>query len=231
MREQLVDIAIWGAGGFGREVAWLIKEINDQKKKYRIVGFLDDNPDLSGRQINGYRVLGGYGLLEQEKPMALALAIGDPFVRCKLMRKLSRFELLYPNLVHPSVSAGMDNVMGQGNIFCSGSIVTVNVKIGNHCHFNLKSTIGHDCELDDFTTSACSVDFAGYSKTGMGVYCGNQSTLLPSVFVERFSLVGAGAVVNGNVAEGSVVVGVPAKIVKKNKLYSEWRRMINGEEV
>ena len=141
----------------------------------------------------------------------------------KLKKKLSAFNITYPNLIHPTVSPGINNSLGIGNIFCSGCIMTVNIVVGNFCHFNLKSTIGHDCTLGDYTTSACSVDFAGDSKTGIGVYCGNQSTLLPSVSVKNFSVIGAGAVVNDTIAEGSVAVGVPAKVIKQNKSYNEWK--------
>ena len=223
----MVEITIWGAGGFGREVAWLIDEINNNNKEFNIIGFLDDNVALKGKSVNGLKVLGGIDYLEKKPFLAVALAIGNPLHRFKTQKKLSAFNVTYPNLIHPSVSPGINNAMGIGNIFCSGCIMTVNVTIGNFCHFNLKSTIGHDCHLSDFTTSACSVDFAGFSKTGVGVYCGNQSTLLPSVTVKNFSIIGAGAVVNNSIAEGSVAVGVPAKIVKKNPLYNEWQAALS----
>ena len=219
----MIEIAIWGAGGFGREVAWLIEEINKNKKKFTIIGFLDDNLALKDKGINGLEILGGIEFVEKKHSLALTLAIGNPLHRFRIQKKLSKYNITYPNLIHPSVSQGINNSIGIGNIFCSGCIMTVNTIIGNFCHFNLKTTIGHDCNLGDFTTSACSVDFAGYSKTGIGVYCGNQSTLLPSIFVDNFSVIGAGAVVNKNISEGSVAVGVPAKIIKQNPLYNEWK--------
>lgn len=219
----MVEIAIFGAGGFGREVAWLIDEINEKKREFDIIGFLDDDIALKGKVVNGLRVLGGIDYLEKRPSLAVALAVGNPLHRFKAQKRLSVFNVVYPNLIHPSVSPGINNSLGIGNIFCSGCIMTVNITIGNFCHFNLKSTIGHDCNLSDYTTSACSVDFAGCSKTGIGVYCGNQSTLLPSVSVKDFSIIGAGAVVNDTIEEGSVAVGIPAKIVKKNQLLNEWQ--------
>ena len=35
-------IVIVGAGGFGREVEWLIKSINQVNPTYEMIGFVDD---------------------------------------------------------------------------------------------------------------------------------------------------------------------------------------------
>lgn len=52
------DIVIIGAGGFGREIAWLIEDINEVKKEWNIIGFIDDSAEKQNRLINGYKVLG-----------------------------------------------------------------------------------------------------------------------------------------------------------------------------
>lgn len=46
--EIMKDIAIFGAGGFGREVACLIKRINKIKPQWNFIGFFDDNEELKG---------------------------------------------------------------------------------------------------------------------------------------------------------------------------------------
>jgi acetyltransferase-like isoleucine patch superfamily enzyme len=48
-----------------------------------------------------------------------------------------------------------------------------------------------------------------------GAYVGTNATILPGITVGLESVVGAGAVVTKNVADHTVVVGVPAKILKK----------------
>jgi len=45
---MIKKIAIVGAGGFGREVKWLIDSINLQKKQWDFIGYYDD--DLSERK-------------------------------------------------------------------------------------------------------------------------------------------------------------------------------------
>jgi len=224
----MIKIFIFGAGGFGREVVWLIEDINKVKEDYDIIGFIDENNSLIGQKINGYTVVGGLDYFIDNPNIAVAIAVGDPANRLKIFNKLNGLKLTYPNLIHPSVLKGRYIEMGVGNIICAGTILTENIKIGNFCHFNLNTTLGHDTVLANFTTSACSVDFAGYSNTGIGVYFGNKSTILPSIHVGDFSIIGAGTVVNKNIPVGVVAVGIPAKVIKHNHIYDEIKNDIEA---
>ncbi|MGA1794837.1 MAG: acetyltransferase [bacterium] len=225
------DIAIWGAGGFGREVAWLIEEINRADRVFTIIGFLDDRVSLVGQEINGYPVVGGLEYLGKNQGIAVVMAVGNPVTRFKMHARIQGLRLSFPNLIHPSVIKGRTIQMGVGNVICAGAILTENITIGDFCQFNLKTTIGHDVRLGDFTTSACSVDFAGYSSTGFGVYIGNQATLLPSVSVGDLSVIGAGAVVNKDIPDGMVAVGVPARAIKRNPVYDEMKNDIESSRL
>ena len=56
------DIAIFGAGGLGREVACLINRINQDKQIYNFIGFFDDEKP-KGEFVNYGKVLGGIDAL------------------------------------------------------------------------------------------------------------------------------------------------------------------------
>ncbi|MBN1105232.1 MAG: acetyltransferase [Deltaproteobacteria bacterium] len=213
----LKRIAVVGAGGFGREVAWLIREINElESSAWDMVGFIDEDSALRNRIINGHPVLGGLETLEGMPGISLALALGSPSDRMGVVDRISKCDVRYPNLIHPSATIGQENSLGFGNILCAGVILTVNIRVGNFCHLNLKTSLGHDCVLEDFATTACGVDFAGFSHIGQGCYFGNHATVLPSVRVGAWAVIGAGAVVNRDVEAGSVCVGVPARPIKMN---------------
>lgn len=208
------EIVIFGAGGFGREVAWLIENINQEEPRFHILGFLDDDPSLVGKRLNNYPVFEAHTFLSDHRSISLALAVGQPLVRMAAADRLGEYALHYPNLIHPTVMMGNTNTLGMGNILCAGVIVTVNARIGNFCQLNLKTTVGHDCILEDFSTTACGVDLAGKSHIGRGAYLGNHATVLPSVRVGERAVVGAGAVVNRDLPAGTVSVGVPARTIK-----------------
>ena len=71
------DIAIFGAGGFGREVACLIKRINEKEPTWNFIGFFDDNAELKGTRNEYGEVLGGTKELnEYEGNLSIAIGVG-----------------------------------------------------------------------------------------------------------------------------------------------------------
>ena len=52
------DLIIFGASGFGREVAWAVERLNKVTPTWNLLGFMDDADDIQGTEINGYKVLG-----------------------------------------------------------------------------------------------------------------------------------------------------------------------------
>lgn len=57
------DLYVIGAGGFGRETAWLAERINRITPVWRICGFIDDDRARHGSLTGGYEVLGDCGYL------------------------------------------------------------------------------------------------------------------------------------------------------------------------
>ena len=45
------EIVIVGAGGLAKEVAFLIDQINHQKKQWNILGFIDSNKNNIGKKM------------------------------------------------------------------------------------------------------------------------------------------------------------------------------------
>jgi FlaA1/EpsC-like NDP-sugar epimerase len=95
------DIVIIGAGGFGRETAWLIEDINNKKPEWNIVGFVDDNASIQGSKINGYEVVGDINWLKEQE-LYVVSAIGDPIIKKKVIDRLEGSNNKYPVLIHPS---------------------------------------------------------------------------------------------------------------------------------
>jgi len=217
-------IAIFGAGGFGLEVAMLIEQINEVTSRWHIVGFFDDDPALSGKTINGYPVLGGIEALEGLHDIALSVAIEDPSKRIRAIQRLERKSIDYPNLIHPAVLIGNDVILGFGNILCAGVIVTVNNKIGNFCHFNFKTCVGPDCIIEDFTTTGLSVDFSGNNQIGNGTFFGDHSAVLKNVSVGARSRIGAGVLIEKDIPISAGVEGVPARMVRQGPVFIEMEK-------
>lgn len=210
------EIAIVGAGGFGREVKMLIEQINKKELKYTFIGFFDDSI-LKGTLVNNFPVLGTIDDLNKwNKPLSIVLAIGSPKTKLDIINKIINPQIFYPVLIHPNVLIGEndENTIGEGSIICAGVIITVNVKIGKHVIINLSCTVGHDTELNDYCSVMPGVNISGEVKIESGVYIGTGAKIINQLVIGESTIIGSGAVVAKSLPSRCTAVGVPAKIIK-----------------
>lgn len=210
------DIAIFGVGGFGREVLALIKDINSEKTQWNILGFFDDGYE-KGVMINGYPNLGKTEDLNNwEKPISIAVSVGNPVTKKKIIDKIVNPLVNYPTLVHPSAWIGDKDFvkLGKGCIICAGNMITTNIEIGDFVILNLGCTVGHDSIIKDYAAFMPSVNISGEVVIEEGVYVGTGAKIINQLEIGEYTIVGAGAVVAKTLPARCTAVGVPAKVVK-----------------
>lgn len=205
-------IYIVGAGGFAREVAWLIEDINEKKLTWEIAGFIDDNLENLGKELNGYKVLGDMDYLNNQSKANVVIAIGNGEIREKIANKIKKHE--FPVLIHPSVIKSKIVEIEEGSIVCAGNIITTNIKIGKYNIINLDSTIGHDVILEDYVTVLPSVNISGNVNIGLRTTIGTGTAIIQGVEIGKDCMIGAGSVVNKAIQNYSTAVGVPARVIK-----------------
>ena len=208
------DLYIIGAGGFGKEVAWLVERINKVNPTWNIVGYIDDNESLWNKNIYDYPVLGGISYLENCKDSYVVCAIGNADTKHAIIQKLRNYALQYATLIDPSVIMSRSVRIGEGTIICAGTIISVDVTIGNHVSIDWDCTIGHDDVISDFVTAYPSVNISGCCNIGERVELGTGMRIIQGLSIKDAVIVGAGACVVKNIEESGVYVGVPAKKIK-----------------
>jgi sugar O-acyltransferase (sialic acid O-acetyltransferase NeuD family) len=210
------QIAIYGAGGFGREVAWLAQSCSSRQAQYEVVCFVDDDNEMSGSVINDIPVITLEGTRVRYPDARLVSGIGSPQTRQLLMEKGAAAGFGFATLIHPNVEHSEWIEFGPGTVVCAGNVLTTNIVIGQHVQINLDCTIGHDVVLGDYATLAPGVHVSGWVHVGDRVYIGTGATIIngtqekPLVIGDDV-VVGAGACVVRSVPPGLTVVGVPAK--------------------
>lgn len=208
-------IVIYGSGGFAREVVHLIEEINKASNEWKILGFLDDNEENHGLTVNELPVLGGAEWLEGKGEIHVALGIGSPKAKKVIVTKLAKYQhVIFPNLIHPTVTISRFNTLGKGNIICEGTILTVNIDIKDFAIINLNCTIGHDVTIKNYTTILPNSSISGNVVFEEGVDFGTNATIIQGVTVGEWAIVGAGAVVVKDLPAKCTAVGAPAKPIK-----------------
>ncbi|NLN99054.1 MAG: acetyltransferase [Bacteroidales bacterium] len=210
------DIAIFGAGGFGREILTLIQDVNRVSPVWNVVGFFDDGYP-KGEIINGFETLGTCEDLNAwEKPLAITLAIGTPHIKKNILSRITNPRVSFPTLIHPSVLIGDRDFVeiGKGCIICAANIITTNIEIGNFVILNLACTTGHDTVIKDYAAFMPTCNISGEVVIEEGVYCGTGVKIINRTSIGANTIVGAGAVVAKPLPPNCTAVGVPAKPIK-----------------
>lgn len=120
---------------------------------------------------------------------------------------------MWANFFQPkNISIGEDTIVGD-HAFLDGR---AKLTIGNHVDIASSVMIynsEHDLSKEDFSVREEPVEIGDY------VFIGPRVIILPGVKIGKGAVVAAGAVVTSDVAEFTIVGGVPAKIIgeRKNK--------------
>lgn len=213
--QKLKKIAIYGAGGLGREVAGGIHRINRiNGEQWDVVGFFDDNKAI-GEQISHYgEILGGIESLNAvDEPLALAIAVGSPQIRKQIRERITNPNVYFPNIIAPSFKVLDPETfkMGQGNIIQDSCSATCDVKIGDFNVFNGANVLGHDVVIGDFNVLMPSVHLSGAVEVGDCNLLGVDSVVLQKVKIGNNVTLGAGSVLMVKPKDGNTYIGVPAK--------------------
>lgn len=215
VNQERTRIAIYGAGGLGREVAGGIQRINSGGcEQWEIVGFFDDNIPI-GSQVSHYgTVLGGIDELNAiNEPLALAIAVGSPEVRKLIYERINNANITFPNLIAPSFRV-LDKKtfsIGHGNIIQDNCSVTCDVEIGNYNVLNGSNAMGHDVKVGNFNVLMPGVRLSGEVCVGDCNLLGLDSVVLQRVKIGNKVTLGAGSVMMTKPKDGFTYIGVPAK--------------------
>lgn len=205
------DIIIYGAGGFGREVALLLQQINLKNPQWNILGFFDDGLPKESR-VDGLKIFGGMKEAMDYKG-AMAMAVADPSTRKKITTTLNKNSIHFPALVHPSALLGSTefNKIEEGCILCAGVIMTTHIYLQSFSIINLATTIGHDVTIGSYSTVMPGSSISGNVNIGAGCLLGTGSRTLQNIDIGDASVIGAGAVVTKTCSPNSKLIGVPAR--------------------
>lgn len=207
------EIAIYGAGGFGREVACVIDKINSVKNTWQLVGFFDDGI-IKGTRISHFgEVLGGISELNRwSSPIGLVFAIGNPKIIKLLVGSIANPNVHYPNIIHPDVAIAdeLTLLIGRGNVVLRGCSFSCDVTIGDFNQFNSISALAHDVVIRSYNVLMPLVRISGEVKIGECNFFGIGAIVLQRVRIGNKTRIGAGSVVITNTKDGFLYLGNPA---------------------
>lgn len=204
-------VIVFGAGGHAKVV---IDALEKQANVPEILVF-DDNPDLWGKQLLGYPVIGNLDeLLNQGSGLDIeyvVVAVGNISHHLKVAGTLEYNGIQLGNVIHPTAVVSKGVEVGYDTVLFANTVVNADSKIGNHVIINTGATVDHDCNISDGVHIAPGVNICGGVTIGYGSFIGTGSVVIPGVRIGRQVVVGAGSTVLSDIKDGMTVVGSPAK--------------------
>lgn len=210
------DLVIVGSGGLGPEIAWLVEEINQDKKSWNILGYLEASTAKVGTSVVGYPVLGTDADAARYRDARFALGVGDPRLRRRIVESMRGLGLQWATLISPTVRIHPSNRLGVGVTIGRLTDLTVCCSIGNHVMLNIHVVVGHSVEIGDYSVIDPNVTINGEARIGSTCLVG-ANAFVRDVTVGDCSTVGAGSVVVKDVEPDCVVAGVPAAVIRRGK--------------
>lgn len=201
--EDGLGLVIVGGGGHATVVAEAAK-----LEGRRLVGFLDDSP---GAPLGAIATrLGTLELLDRAdfvRGHCFILGVGELSLRRRL---IDRLRARLTTVTHPRAFISPSAVLGPGVYVGPLGIVHTRARVEAHAIINSGAIVEHDCVIGENTHVAPGAVLGGSARVGRDTLIGLGSRCLPGVAIGAGCVVGAGAAVVGEIADGDLVVGVPA---------------------
>lgn len=190
---------LYGASGHGK----VIKEILEAQGK-DVDAYIDDNEKILNycdRRV----------LHNSEGLSPMIVSIGENKIRKSIVNRLS---CSFGTAIHPSAIVSPSVKIGEGTVVMPGAVINADARIGKHCIINTSASVDHECILGDYCHLAPHATLCGQVYVGEGTLIGVGASVVPGVKIGKWCTIGANAAVIGDVPDNTVVVGVPARVLK-----------------
>lgn len=201
------SIVIIGAGDLGKEVVWLIEDINKREPAYVILGFLDDDQEKLGGEFYGYKVLGNISALEEiseRMHCAAVIAIQNGSVRKKIVDAHASFSA-WESIIHPTAVIASKSPVGCGSVVFPQVTVSVDTKLGNFNLYYIHSTICNDCRIGDYVSIMTGAAVSERAEIGDECFLAAGSCVYPHKKLGNRVQVGVEATASRDYADGAEV--------------------------
>lgn len=212
-----MDLFIYCAGGFGKEIFDTAQRVNRAHNKWDKIFFIDDDVRI-GTEFYGSKVLTFERVLEQFglDKFEVIVANGEPAVRKLIYNKLKSSHVRLATLIDNSAIISDTAKIGEGVVVTAYCSVASSAVVGDNVAINTKSIVGHDLNVGMHTVISSLVNLGGACVVGEGSYIGMGAQIKEGLVIGKDVIVGMGSVVHHNISDGLIALGNPARPMREN---------------
>jgi acetyltransferase EpsM len=204
-------LLVLGTRAFAVETADIAEESG-----FQVAGFVENlDPERCRQTLEGLPVYWIDALEKLARTHVGVCALGTT-KRSLFVEQAAERGLGFATVVHPSARVSSKSAIAEGIVVSAGAIVGARTEIGRHVIVNRGCLIGHHVIIGQYASIMSGANIAGSCRIGEKTYVGMGAVVVDHVSIGAGSIVGAGAVVTEDVPDRVQVVGVPARIVKRD---------------
>lgn len=204
-------------GANNPELVRLYERCKERDPEIDLLGFLDNDPEKRGKEFFGFPIFGGHETLDEPRFRGVGVLNAitrDARVRHETTRQILQHGAHLVSLIHPSVDVGRVR-LGSGLYLQEGVVVQAGCVLEDNVSIHIGTVVGHETRIGHSSFIAHGGAISGCCDIGSRVFVGVGANILPRVRIGDGAVVGGGAVVLKDVESNTVVVGNPAKMLKR----------------
>jgi sugar O-acyltransferase (sialic acid O-acetyltransferase NeuD family) len=203
------SIILLGAGGHSSSVASVAISAG-----FRIRAFVDPLRQIENHL--GFPFFNSITQIDHFDSYSFAMAVGDNSKRQEIYEgAVEEFgSLHFPILAHQSSVISSFSKVAEGTVIMPHSIVGANSVVGKFCILNTRSSLDHDCLMQDFSSLAPGAITSGLVTIGTRSAVSLGAVIKQRVTIGNDTVIGANSYVNQDIENNCIAYGTPAKKIR-----------------
>ena len=220
-------LAFYGAGAMGRE----FKYVADKTGEWPEMVFIDDH--AAAESLLGCPIVSFQTFRRRYRPedTRFVITIGEPKFRREAFERMTEAGYRGARLIHPAAEICPDAELGEGAVIGFGVTVGSLARIGKNFYAAKGASVGHDAVIGNHSRIGAGAFIGGHTVIGENAFIGSGALLKDRIHVGDYSVVAIGSAVFSDVAEGTTVMGNPARVTNEGEqglLYAPSRALADA---